>query len=234
MVKNLYINGCSFLSQNKRAGCRTHAGLEVAKLLNLNPISIARGGRGNDRIIAVTREFFYNNPEAIKDTFVLIGWSAALRKDCLSGKPRKGQKLTEPVWKSWKYTDMVKLVIKKNVHLSDINIKDTLKMEHLCGILAMQDFFEAHGIKYCMYDALNNQRTASGKVWQKLFEKAVNKDKFFGFNEINHFDFVNKGADNLNCSYGKVTDEHPSQLGHELWAAKLVKFIEENNLLERE
>lgn len=234
MVKNLYINGCSFLSKNPRAKIDTHAGLEVARLLNLNPLSYARGGRGNSRIASVTREFFYDNPKATKDTLVLIGWSAANRQDALT---RSKHLLRGASWKSFKYSDACRLVAKKNSHLANIKAGETLRLQHLCNILAMQDFFEARQIKYCMYDALDNQNK-TGKKWQELFEKEVNQNKFFGFNKINHIDFVDKDTDSIGkqlivCGKaGGKRDEHPNKLGHELWAEKLVKFIKQNELLK--
>jgi hypothetical protein len=242
VIKNLYINGCSFLTENKNK-CETHAGREVAKQLCLNPLEHAAGGRGNDRIIAMTKEFFYSNPDAAKDTFVLIGWSSSLRKDFIvRGKPNKLDFLSlhtnKKYWKSIKFTDCART---NKQWQDEISLGSTLLLQHLMNILNLQDFFEMRNIKYCMYDALDNQWKARGS-WRNLFQDKVNKDRFFGFNEINHFCFANKIGDigvvaqehwekSLNCSDKKGKDQHPNRLGHELWADKLVAFIKEKDLL---
>ena len=83
MVENLFINGCSFLEIYNEDACRTTAGHHLAEKLNLNPIGYANAGRGNDRIVATTKLFFYENPEFIKNTFALIGWSHVVRFDYL-------------------------------------------------------------------------------------------------------------------------------------------------------
>ena len=102
MVKNLFINGCSFLEIYDEQLCKTTAGHHLAKKLNLNPIGYAAAARGNDRIITTTKLFFYDNPELIKDTFVLIGWTGVIRNDylkssaLLSHSPKEGFKPNDP------------------------------------------------------------------------------------------------------------------------------------------
>lgn len=239
-MKNLLINGCSFLAKNK-GKTNTHAGLEVARLLGLNPIPYAQGGRGNKRIQITTKTFFYNNPERIKDTFVLIGWSSSLRQDCLAGGSDGDKTLTgvtncywdnKQLWKTWKYTEWntMKLSSRKG-HLFNIRIDDTLRMQYLDSVLSMQDFFKLHKIKYCMYDSLNNDYLGQGQ-WRELLEDQVDTNRFFGFNKITHFNFANKNTDKmgrqLNCG---EDDAHPNTLGHKLWANKLTEFIMNNQLL---
>ena len=42
-------------------------------------ISMAKGGRGNDRIVNTTMHWFFKNPEKMKDTFVSVGWTTGCR-----------------------------------------------------------------------------------------------------------------------------------------------------------
>jgi hypothetical protein len=242
VIKNLYICGCSFLTRRKRLS-RTSAGFELASKLGLNPLSYGAGGRGNDRIIAATKHFFSINKEASKDTFALIGWSSSLRKDCLV-KQKNDTKLYDELnyWKSIKYTDMSNIAMQQNHSLRKMDVKSTLKLQHYMNILNLQDFFKLRGIKYCMYDALDNQWGGKGR-WRQDFESEIDKDRFFGFNTLSHFNFVNGGSEDqvpeehrntqLNCDMAKgvVHDAHPNDLGHKLWADKLEVFIKEKGLL---
>ena len=81
-LKNLLVNGCSFL--NHRHTDEIDLYLSPAELVKehgkfKHMDNFARGGRGNDRILSTTITHFEMFPERKKDTFVLIGWSSALR-----------------------------------------------------------------------------------------------------------------------------------------------------------
>ena len=82
-MKYLFSNGCSFLSNNSKHNIALNAGSELASMMGLEYINYAKGGRGNDRIVATTKTFFSKNKDKIKNTFALIGWSASLRIDYL-------------------------------------------------------------------------------------------------------------------------------------------------------
>ena len=242
-INKLYINGCSFLTDN-RGYSGTHAGLELAKGLGVQALEYAMGGQGNDRIIAGTRQFFYLNESCKDDTFFLIGLSSASRKDCLQLR-KHNTKLYDDgrYWRAIKYLDMAEIAKKEQRKLRRIDIMGTLRLHHLLNILALQEFFKSNGIKYCMYDALDNQWEGKGN-WRSLFEKKVDTNAFFQFNRISHFEFVNdKPVDfvpkehidkELICGgeiKDKGLDRHPNALGHKLWAEELEKFIRKNNLL---
>ena len=242
-LKNLYICGCSFLTENKRF-CKTHAGRELARKLDLRPLEYAAGGRGNDRIIAATKHFFYVNSHIKHKTFALIGWSSSLRKDCLVRRKHSTTLYDDnKYWRTLRYTDMSRLAIKEYSNLKRMDTDNTLRLQYLMDILNLQDFFKLNGIKYCMYDALDNQWQGKG-TWRHHFETEIDKSRFFGFNKLSHFHFVNtRGNDNipeehrhksLNCDGIRERnrkDEHPNSLGHKLWADKLNEFIKDNNLL---
>ena len=76
-------NGCSFSTRKKFNSCHQQLG----SLLNIEEptISMAKGGRGNDRILNTTMHWFYKNPEKMKDTFVSVGWTTGYRWDYVSG-----------------------------------------------------------------------------------------------------------------------------------------------------
>lgn len=75
-------NGCSFSTRKKFDSCHQRLG----KLLHTETptISMAKGGRGNDRIVNTTMHWFFKNPDKIKDTFVSVGWTTGYRWDYVS------------------------------------------------------------------------------------------------------------------------------------------------------
>ena len=75
-------NGCSFSTRKKFNSCHQQLG----KLLNIEEptISMAKGGRGNDRIVNTTMHWFFKNPDKMKDTFVSVGWTSGYRWDYVS------------------------------------------------------------------------------------------------------------------------------------------------------
>jgi len=256
VVKSLFINGCSFLEIYDRFLCNITAGHHLAEKLNLNPIGYASAGRGNDRIVATTKLFFYDNPELIKDTFALIGWSHVIRHDYLkisarlrrspkNGLTRTGKKKDRGKkgffdWGSWKFTKALRTENKDLPMEYDIN--KSMRLRYLEHVLSLQDFFKVNDIKYCMYNALeNNYPSGQGLNRQdkaslgldRLAEK-VDKQRFFQFDKESHLEFVKNSRcqpDRENRLTLSDIDDHPNRRGHKLWGDRLHAFIKENYLL---
>ena len=100
-LKNLLVNGCSFL--NHRHTDEIDLYLSPAELVKAHGgfehmDNFARGGRGNDRIHSTTITHFEMFPERKKDTFVLIGWSSALRMDYPTRKDFKPMPPYDETW----------------------------------------------------------------------------------------------------------------------------------------
>lgn len=224
MCKFLLSNGCSFLT--KRKGINNHTGVLLSDHYDCEHIDLASSGKGNDRLIITTKLFFYENPERIKDTFVLVGWTNPARidyinnyhKDCKSGggwgETWFSLKGKEPTWDTY-----------KRFH----NYGDTMA-KMLRNILELQDFFENLNIRYCMYHSLNilpyNQKVELEKL--QLFKDRVNKNNFYKLNEDSHASFICNNKPKFVVS---KTDLHPSNEGHLAWQKKIKAFIEENSLI---
>ena len=223
MYKFLLSNGCSFLTQRK--GVKKHTGILLSDYLGLEHIGLGCSGKGNDRLILTTKLFFYEKPERIKDTFVLIGWTNPARIDYIDNyhKDYKGSKWgetwfslngKEPVWKTYKKTQNYGDVVAKFFR----------------QVLELQDFFENLNIKYCMYHALEilpyNKKIKLQKL--KLLKDRVNKKNFYKLDEDSHQIFVNSNRNDFVIS---KQDLHPNKLGHFLWFEKIRDFVENNSLL---
>lgn len=248
MLENLFINGCSFLEVYDVDRARAPAGHCLAEKLKLNPIGYAASARGNDRIIATTKLFFYDNPELIKDTFVLIGWSHVVRNDYLlqssvlekspkegfcPASKRKGWK--DRQWRTWKVTKSIKATRgnPRGGLPQDFSIQKNLRLRYLHQVLSMQDFLKLKGINYCMYNALTNPYDSKGAEGLDRLADEVDKKRFFEFDGESHLEFVQNSivkpeSDILTLS---KRDDHPNAKGHSLWADKLYSFIKENELL---
>ena len=232
MVENLFINGCSFLEIYNEDACRTTAGHHLAEKLNLNPIGYANAGRGNDRIVATTKLFFYENPEFIKNTFALIGWSHVVRFDYLKKRsilktPTNESDINRLVrdknldWGTAKYTQLVR-------GGAGLDVNKSMRLRHLGQVLSLQDFFKLNNIKYCMYNALTNKYNSEyickksrkstetksqspsirpesyRAVGLETLAEKIDKRRFFEFDGESHLAFVQKSIVPFGLGKGKA------------------------------
>lgn len=180
-------NGCSFSTKKVYLSCHQKLG----EMLNLEPtVNLAKGGRGNDRIVNTTMNWFYRNPERMKDTFVSIGWSSAYRWDYVSKyeTPKqksggiKGELLKYSyqwgTWSLWQEDFFLK------VEDFDDELASAVKLYQ--NILTLQYFFKYHKIPYVMYHALTNdlptdQVKGISRPDLKLFYDQIDQKHFFNF-----------------------------------------------------
>ncbi|HAI18739.1 MAG TPA: hypothetical protein DCM10_12305 [Xanthomarina gelatinilytica] len=216
MYKFLLSNGCSFLTQRK--GVRKHTGILLSDHLGLEHIGLASSGKGNDRLILTTKLFFYENPERIKDTFVLVGWTNPARIDYIDNYHKEYKGINwgetwfslngkEPVWKTYKKIDNYGNLVAKFFR----------------QVLELQDFFENLSIKYYMYHSLQilpyNKKIKLEKL--KLLKDKINTNNFYKLDEYSQQAFINSDRDNLVVS---KEDLHPNKLGHLSWFDQIKSF----------
>ena len=209
MISKHLSNGCSFSTKKSNLSCHQKLG----ELLGLEPtINLAKGGRGNDRIVNTTMNWFYANPQRMKDTFVSIGWSTTHRydfvADAVTPKTKVGGLKGELLkfsyqWDTW------------SVWQHDWLMRDPSLGHELNGavrlyqhILTLQYFFKMHGIKYVMYHALTNDTptdTLDGiaRPDLKLFYDRIDKKHFYNFDSS---DFVKQNIAMQQAN--RSSDEH--------------------------
>jgi len=219
-MKYLFSNGCSFLQNRTAKGLTLNAGSELASELGLEHINYAKGGRGNDRIIATTKAFFSRNKDKMKDTFALIGWSASLRIDYLCNK--------KPAWMSVKFDEELSVYQKRG----GIDVKSHLAMRHINHILCLQDFFKINKIPYLMYNSLTNDVISEDNDDVNQLSTEIDKNHFFDISNSHHQwcrinDLCIDGDKN-----SKDWDEHPSEAGQIKWSAELLNHIKNKNILD--
>jgi len=256
-VKNIInhlSNGCSFSTSKAFMNCHQKLG----EHLNLPTITLAKGGRGNDRMVTTTMHWFYNNPGRFKDTFVTIGWSSGQRWDYIHGKTdydrMKGVKRTNEIgkfsyqWGTWRLWENEWIARDKDI---DIEMAATVRL--YTNILTLQDFFKLHNIPYLMYWALSNELHDDGDL--KNLKGAVDTDRFYNFETSEHVKENIKIYNEMKTKNETVTvpntdyvqshfeycaqqglrksfnDAHPSQKGHHQWADLLLQFIHDKKIL---
>lgn len=252
-IKYHLSNGCSF--STKKTYMSVHQ--KLGEKLALEPtIMLAKGGRGNDRIVTTTMHWFYKNPERFKDTFVSIGWSSSHRWDYING-PTLEEKVAgikgavkdfSYQWASWRTWEQDWISRDPDV---DIDYTATFKM--YTNILALQHFFKYHNIPYLMYWALSNDLQQDGDLIH--LKNAVDRKHFFNFEESEHvkenikrynamklsekpITIPNEGYVQSHYEYVVVNnmkkshnDAHPNKEGHHTWAEMLYQFVRDNRIL---
>jgi len=192
-VKYHLSNGCSFSTKKVYGSCHQQLG----KLLNIDEptISMAKGGRGNDRILNTTMHWFFKNPEKMKDTFVSIGWTTGYRWDYVSSatKPKekqggiKGELLKfDYQWGTWQLPHHDFFMRDKDF---DIELASAVKL--YTNILSLQYFLKYHNIPYVFYHALTNdlpETEVNGKHRPdlKLLKDQIDRKHYFNFEQSDH------------------------------------------------
>ena len=181
-------NGCSFSTRKKFDSCHQRLG----KLLNIDEptISMAKGGRGNDRIVNTTMHWFFKNPDKIKDTFVSIGWTTGYRWDYVSSTVTpavkqggiKGELLKfDYQWGTWQLHQHDFFMRNEDF---DVELASAVKL--YTNILSLQYFLKYHNIPYVFYHALTNdlpETEVDGKPRPdlKLLKDQIDRKHFYNF-----------------------------------------------------
>ncbi len=250
-------NGCSF--STKKAYLSVHQ--KLGEKLGLEPtILLAKGGRGNDRMVTTTMHWFYKNPERFKDTFVSIGWSSSHRWDYINGPTatQKAKGIKGAIrdfsyqWATWRTWEQEWIAKDPDV---DIDYTSTFKL--YTNILALQHFFKYHNIPYLMYWALSNDLQQDGDLIN--LKDAIDRDRFYNFEESEHvkenikryntmktemqkagIPITIPNNDYVQSHYEYVAqnnlkknefDAHPNKLGHHRWAELLCQFVRNKNII---
>ena len=230
MISKHLSNGCSFSTKKTTLSCHQKLG----ELLGLEPtVNLAKGGRGNDRIVNTTMNWFYANPERMKDTFVSIGWSTTHRydfvADVVTPKTKVGGLKDELLkfsyqWDTW------------SVWQHDWLMRDPSLGHELNGavrlyqhILTLQYFFKMHGIKYVMYHALTNDTptdTLDGiaRPDLKLFYDRIDKKHFYNFDSS---DFVKQNIAMQQAN--RSSDEHRVKVDNKDYVQSHFEYCAMNN-----
>ena len=222
----IFINGCSFLTDRKKEKVYTHTGLELAKFMDL-PIaeSLAAGGRGNKRISFTTKVWCEKNPELAKACFFLIGITSGTRFDYPTNDGYKKHKFPslDTTWKSFSiHQDKHAEDYFKHLFGKGMDINQHIQIEAIDTIIDLQNFFQVKKYPYVMYKSISDTSIKAKDV--KVLFDSIDKTRFFK-PETSHHDYVLE-----NKLVANMDDPHPNTQGHIEWASQLYDFINANNL----
>ena len=210
MIKNLFINGCSFSEGN---GICEELGLEIdsekeknewsygahlSKLLNLNHINYAEGGSSNRRICRTTMEWCHKNKDMMKETFFIIQWSYAGRIEEWSSFPKKYR--MKEYWHQTHFSNN-KLIPA---------LKDQISHTQLY-ILCLVNFFRYNKLSFLFFQGDTTE-----------VDKDISRGYFIDW--IKDIDFFTPSF--VEFSQGDLTpNRHPSKKKNEEWANLLHQHL---------
>ena len=196
--ENLIVCGCSFTKGHFLPETETWGGYTATKL-NLNLHNIATGGMGNEWITHQLISYFLNNPELMKNSIVMIGWSEASR---LMGTFENGDGYTELVTicpqdffdgdeglhrrKDWPDdNDRYHGYVKNNYKYLDkfFSSFSFCLYKTYYSIYILKQFLEANNIPYLFFDAIGKLQLESIK-WVGKYEPEHRHD--YSLKYINH------------------------------------------------
>jgi len=226
-MKNLFVNGCSFLNRrNTPAGHVRFSTAECIKDLGgfESMTNLARGGRGNDRIFLTTMTYFEKFPHMKKDTFVLIGWSSALRLDYPTRNDFKKMPDLDQCWSTIKMAESILQFDNLSSKKQPINHVDWEVQRYFQNVLGLQSYLKANNMKYVMYNALPQPEIRKND--HHTLYCSLDKKHFFDADSSQYY------YCQVNNRFISKTDHHPNEKGIGEWASMVWQHIEQNKLYE--
>mgnify|MGYP001211169744 FL=1 len=226
-LSNLFVNGCSFLTHRHthEADINFNVGEMVKDQANINNfINYARGGRGNDRIFLTTMTYFEKFPHMKKDTFVLIGWSSALRLDYPTKDDFKRMPDLDQCWSTIKMAESISQFDNLPAKKQPINHVDWEVQRYFQNVLGLQNYLKVNNIRYVMYNALPQPEIRKND--HHTLYRSIDKKHFFDADSSQYY------YCQVNDRFISTTDHHPSEKGIEEWAGMVWQHIKENKLYE--
>ena len=168
--------------------------------------------------------YFEKFPHLKKDTFVLIGWSSALRLDYPTKDDFKRMPDLDQCWATIKMGESVTALDNLPGRKVPINHIDWEVQRYFQNVLGLQNYLKLNNIKYVMYNALppptirkNDHHTLYCSIDQRHFLN-VDSSQYYYCEQNNRFI--------------SNTDHHPNEKGIEEWAGMVCKHIDTNKLYE--
>lgn len=231
-MQNLFTNGCSYNQWRTVAphNVQTCVGQEIAKHYNLDLTNMSAGGKGNDRIVTTTMNWFLQNSSRMKNSFALIQWSSAARFDYPRTNIKK-EDIFEGFDLQWRSINVLKdgkHGKETFEHFTKMDLPAWLQQKYFSCVINLQNFFKIHNIPYLMYNGLENDLDTDAKEFV-AFKEYVLKKRFFKFDDSRwvHRNFcVSRNMELHN-------DGHASEIGVKKYAKLLQRYIDSEQLMEK-
>ena len=229
---HIFTNGCSFLTQRPKEGVDTHVGMELEKLMQLEPARhMAGGGRGNKRCSITTKVWCERNPELAEKCFFVIGITSGQRFDYPTTDRYKQHKFPElaTAWKTYKphINTSTEKFFRYLFMTGKLDLDQLIQYESIEATLNLQNYFKVKKYPYVMYKTISDPEIKIDFKYKdvRVLWLSIDKTRYFK-PKTSHMDYTAENSQR--CA---PTDFHPSAIGHRDWAKQLKEFIDANNLL---
>ena len=217
-------------------------------------VDISQGGCSNDSIV---RNLFrwlseegYLSGRDTSDVFVSIGWTSPERKDFCYNQERPG-------WEGGWFT--MYPMWNHDYNIPDLNQFRDIYIEHLWSaeeylhrwimqVWQTQMLLKSLGIKHVMHQAFYHHHKSkflewSDKRYKELVDHRSNLSDLKIWESVDNITFMHKDDPKKGTFYSYIKniaintgtkvfyENHPNELGHQLWADYMYKYCLENNLL---
>ena len=212
-------------------------GWHLSQLKNFEYVDLARNGNSNEGIVRTLRTYLSTNND---DSFVLIGWTHAFRREYFTWNVSKSK--AEPV--QYREIPMAESFFSKmanKFHKGSIGptmvefnerqnrplaYDDHIEYRKYNLILQTQHMLQLMKIPYLMYNGCGNEQD-SLNFEVKNIRSQIDKKFFYDLDGLSLDQYVLK-----NKKYLSEDGGHPNPLGHKKWAELLaplfLKIVEEN------
>jgi hypothetical protein len=172
-------------------------------------------------------------PERKKDTFVLIGWSSALRMDYPTRSNFKPMPPYDETWGTIKMAmpEFIDAFEKSKAMKQPIDYEGWEVQRWYQNTLGLQNYLKGNKIRYVMYNALQPALKVSKRKKQdhNFLRKAVDQDRFF---RLSYSQYQYCADPDTPGEFISANDHHPNEIGHRSWAKEVTDFIDQNKLYE--
>ena len=232
----LYVNGCSHSAAAEAAvphswaiddeqywnrGTEPHPanlavsyGRHIADALGAELICQASSGGSNDRIIRTTQAWIKNNPDLLKDTFMILQWTTWEREEWF----HKGK------WYQVNASgiDIVPAELQERYKNYVINIDWNIKTpEAHDKIWAMHQYLNEQGIRHLFFSGHSTfSDIQNHRDWGKDYMHPYVREESY------HNWLINNGG-----TYSDPKGYHFDAKSHRLWAKHVLQYINDNNLI---
>lgn len=192
------------------------AGWHLAKKHNLEYVDLARNGNSNEAILRTLRT--YINQNGSEDSFVLIGWTHAFRREymTMNTNTNKGEFIQyREVPQSDSFLSKFNRIEPMMVPFNERNNRplsydDHTEYRQYNIMLQAQQMLTLFGIPYLMHNSCGSEHLSTHETVLEIKEQ-INKEKFFNFSGMAYDEHLRKQGWN----------RHPDPEGHRKLAEML-------------
>ena len=215
---------------------------------------LSQGGCSNDTIVRnlfrwLSNEGYLTGRDP-SDIFVSIGWTSPERKDFCFKESKVGwEDGWFTIYPMWNHDyNIPELNQFRDIYIENLWNAEEYMNRWIMQVWQTQMLLKSLGIKYVMHQAFYQHHKLKMSLWSdKQYKnntiKKSNLSDLKMWEVVDNITFIHKDNPDIGTFYSYIKDisinngtkvfydNHPNELGHQLWADYMYKYCEENNLL---